>query len=139
MKATKVMAVAAIVCIASAAVGAQPCAENATVEQPTGLGPTFRTWQEFWNVKPELAFTRLTTALANDGYAIVNSDRSTGVISATQGVIGNSAARIPYNAVVAQEGSGSKVSLKFSPGAGMVLNQSDVVKQFCKTLGVVDQ
>ncbi|WP_157269123.1 hypothetical protein [Azohydromonas aeria] len=91
-----------------------------------------------WSVEREEAFARAQASVAQDGYVIASADNANGVISTTQGVAG-STARVPYNIVVAEEGAGSRVSLALAFGTtgGMVLNQQDVLMQFCKTLSAV--
>jgi hypothetical protein len=129
---------AAVTVLAASALHAQPCAENYTAEGAAATGMTFRTWQDF-GMTPDEAFARVHAAMASDGgYTIVSSDKTTGVISTTQGVT-NSAARLPYNIVVSEQGGGSRVLLTFGTTGWLLLNQQDVVKQFCKTLAAVGQ
>lgn len=99
---------------------------------------TFRTWQDF-GMAPDEAFARVHAVMAQgSGYTIVGSDKTTGVISTTQGVM-NTATRLPYNIMVAERGAGSRVSLTFATTGWHVVNEQEVVRQFCKTLSAVGQ
>jgi hypothetical protein len=127
-----------VMLLAASVLHAQPCAENYTAVGAVATGMTFQTWQDF-GMAPDEAFARVHAALARDGgYTIVSSDKATGVISTTQGVT-NTAARLPYNIVVGEQGGGSRVSLTFATTDWLLVNQQDVVKQFCKTLSAVEQ
>lgn len=138
MSTRKRMTWAAVTLLAASAPHAQPCAENYTAAGVAATGMTFQTWQDF-GMTPGEAFDRVHAAMARDsGYTIVGSDKTRGVISTTQGVM-NTATRLPYNIVVVEQGAGSRVSLTFATIGWHLVNEQDVVKQFCKTLSAVGQ
>jgi hypothetical protein len=97
-------------------------------------GTTWKTWESFPNVSPTEAFRRAYVYVAKQGWKIGQSDKELGLLSASLNDVVQleSAHEQPVNVLVEPEGKGSKVTVTFSSGSGVVGSGGDEL--VCKVL-----
>jgi len=114
------------------------CEANFHTEGSFITGKRFSTSASLPKTSTNLAFKRLYTLLARDGYYIQSTDEKKGIISAYQNV-NLSSKRAPLNAIVENEGIGSRVSLVFVAAAGIYTPEAGASKEFCRIISEVGE
>lgn len=117
----------------------RPCAVNYSSEGTLVSGKQFKTFEDFPGLSKATAFDNLIAALTSSGLQIVNSNKESGIISASKSVIG-SGRTFPVNAVIRSNASGStRVELIVSLASGMATSADAVQAEFCKILATTAQ
>src|SRR5207248_5905746 len=111
---------------ATASADTRPCAANYSSEGTMITGKQFKTFEDFPTLSKATAFDNLIAALTSSGLQILNSNKESGVISASKSVIG-SGRTFPVNAVVRSNPSGgTRVELIVSLASGMATSADAV-------------
>ena len=119
---------------AAASADTRPCAANYSSEGTMITGKQFKTFQDFPRLSKVTAYDNLIAALTSSGLQIINSNKESGIISASKSVIG-SGRTFPVNALVRSTPSGgTRVDLTVSLASGMVTSANAVQAEFCKVL-----
>ncbi|MCO8167522.1 hypothetical protein NJC40_07010 [Pseudomonas sp. 21LCFQ02] len=113
------------------------CEANFHTEGSLITGKRFSTSASLPKTSSDLAFKRLYTLLARDGYYIQSTDEKKGIISSYQNV-NLSNKRAPLNAIVEKEGMGSRVSLVFVAAAGIYTPEAGASNEFCRIINEVE-
>ena len=124
---------------ATASADTRPCAANYSSEGTIITGKQFKTFEDFPALSKATAFDNLIAALTSSGLQIVNTNKESGIISASKSVIG-SGRTFPVNAVVRSNPSGgTRVELIVSLASGMATSADAVQGEFCRILASVAQ
>lgn len=123
--------VSALLLVGLSPAGAATCEGNFKAEGiPLVTALSYKTWQEFPKIKPEVALKRLTQGVAAEGFSGIRVDKSLGSIDAYQETTGSG--RIQTLRVVARKrGSGTRIDAVFDIQAGQVTTQSVIKKGLC--------
>jgi hypothetical protein len=115
------------------------CVTNYSSDGDFFTGKSFKTFGIYPKVSPAAAFEKIATEVAANGYQIVSSDKSLGILSASQAVTMSSGGKtVPLNIVVRKNtGGGSKVDISFSLSGGLATSADGVQEEFCKFLAAV--
>lgn len=114
-----------------------PCVKNFKKEGSFFSGYHFSSFAVVPNVSKSKAFDILAAKLARGGWQVVSSNKESGVISASQGVISTQAKTVPLNVTVEETKGGVQISLVFQLGFGMASPSSSIQKQFCEFIDAV--
>lgn len=121
----------------TASADTRPCAANYSSEGTILTGKQFKTFEDFPTLSKATAFDNLIAAFTSGGLQIINSNKESGIISASKSVIG-SRRTFPVNAVVRSNPSGgTRVELIVSLASGMATSADAVQAEFCKTLASI--
>ena len=124
---------------ATASADTRPCATNYSSEGTIVTGKQFKTFEDFPALSKATAFDNLIAALTSSGLQILNSNKESGVISASKSVIG-SGRTFPVNAVVRSNSSGgTRVELIVSLASGMATSADAVQGEFCRILALTER
>lgn len=116
------------------------CATNFAYDGSFFAGRTFKTFQDFPKVNKERAFERALEFVVSDGWQIISSNKSQGIISASQSVSFGKGATVPLNIFVKPlSRNGSKVSINYSTPGGVSSPVDAVRDTFCSILAAVAQ
>ena len=114
------------------------CLAHYTAEGSFWSGRTFRSYEDFKGVNKNTAFKRIAQHLAASGWKVVNSDKDTGIISASQDVIDGKGQAVPFNVVVQDKTDGTlRVKTSFALTGGLSASKGDIQKEFCGVLEAV--
>ena len=109
------------------------CKNNITKKGNFFIGTSFSTWDFIANVPQEIAYTRVYTKLAQEGWKIEQADAKVGIISASTQVSFSEDHSAPLNVIVQPKDGGSKVTATLTVGGGqMVIDPS---ADLCKMIG----
>jgi hypothetical protein len=102
------------------------------------LGRQFSTWGVV-PVSPDVAFRRIVRAAVAAGLTLVSSDKDAGVLSFRQNNAGTSftsdeQVSIPWNVVIAADGSGSKITVNKSTPPTYSASKDFEIKSMCSVI-----
>ena len=102
------------------------------------LGRQFSTWGVV-QVAPDVAFKRIVRGAVAAGLTLVSSDKDAGVMSFRQNNAGtsftsNEQVSIPWNIVIAPDGSGSKITVNKSTPPSYSVSKDFEIKSLCSVI-----
>ena len=126
---------AALLLATSAHASDADCRAHTTESGSFFSGWTWKTWESFPNIAPTEAYRRAYVYVAKQGWKVGQADKDLGLLSATLNdvVQVESSHEQPVNVLVEPDGRGSKVTVTFSSGSGVVGSDGDDL--VCKILG----
>lgn len=117
-------------CIAQAG---EPCLDNFSSSGNLLIGKTYKTQVPLTNISPQEAFEGALQFTANNGFAILSSDRSAGVISAAQANSRGNGKNVPLSIVMKADGSNTLLAMSYATPAGVHSPEDAIKKHFCAT------
>lgn len=115
-------------------VRAASCETNFSVSGVPGLSAmSFKAWQEFPKVTPDVALKRLAQAIAAEGFSGIKANRELAAIDAFQETTGSG--RIQTLRVTARKrGAGTRVDAIFTIQAGQLTSEGVVREGLCNII-----
>ena len=111
------------------------CAKNFSVSGSFLSGRKYRSYQDFTGISESKAFTKVAQHIATNGWNIINTDKSLGMITATQGVVGGPGKTVPLNVVVKKtDSSNVRVECVYSLSPGLMTSADGVKDGFCQII-----
>lgn len=117
----------------------RPCAQNLTFDGSFAAGRTFKTNAVVEKVTKNTAFARILKKITMNGYQINNSDKSAGMISASQTVSYGQGKTVPLNVFIAPVKGGVKIDIVFVISGGLTTPVEGVRKEFCSIIEAASQ
>ncbi|MEA3177543.1 MAG: hypothetical protein QOI59_1066 [Gammaproteobacteria bacterium] len=110
------------------------CQTHFTTEGNFLTGRKYSTWVLLPGTAKAVAYTRVYSSIAKDGWSIVNADKDAGIISAAQGVSYGRGSQAPMTIVVEDDEKGSRVSVTFRTGGAQTAREETVRTKLCSYL-----
>ena len=118
----------------TASADTRPCVANYSSEGTFITGKQFKTFEDFPTLSKATAFDNLIAAITSSGLQVVSSNKESGIISASKGVV-MSGKTVPVNILVRSNPSGStRVELVVTLSGGLATSADAVQADFCKLL-----
>jgi hypothetical protein len=114
--------------------GADSCTGHFTKEGSFLTGRTYSTWLLAPSTTKDDAFSRVSVAIAKDGWSITSSDKATGIISAATSVTVGKGSTAPLTVVVEGSGAGSKLTATFHTAGGQAASEDTTRSKLCTYL-----
>lgn len=129
------LVVSGILAVTLSSAAAATCEKNFKVQGiPLVSAMTYKAWQEFPKLKPEVALKRLAQGVAAEGFSGIKVDKALGAIDAYQDTA--SSGRIQTLRIVARKrGTGTRVDGVFNIQVGQVASKDVVRKGLCDIIG----
>lgn len=115
----------------------RPCAQNFTYEGSFLTGQTFKTNGFVSGVSKAKAIEKVAKFTIADGWAITNTDKDLGIISASQTVSFGQGKTAPLNIGVDSVKGGVNVSMSYSISGGLSSPVEAVKDHFCSTIEAI--
>ena len=121
----------AMAAITLTSAAAATCEKNFKAEGiPLVTNMSYKTWQEFSKLKPEVALKRMAQGVAAEGFSGIKVNKELGSIDAYQDTAGSG--RLQTLRIVARKrGNGTRVDAVFSIQVGQVTTKEVVRKGLC--------
>jgi hypothetical protein len=113
------------------------CFRNFSSEGSFVSGKTFKTYEEFVNLRKTQAIESLAQAFTSTGQQIKTLDKNLGIITATVPVILGQGNTVALNGSVTELGAGSRIQLTLQLYPTALTSTDSVQKEFCKVLAEV--
>lgn len=135
---TKIIRLLALLAFASIESGSAiaGCQSNITKKGNFFIGTSFSTWDFISNVPQELAYTRIYTKLAQEGWKIEQADAKVGIISASTQISFSGGHSAPLNVIVQPKDGGSKITATLTVGGGQIATEP--AADLCKMIGAAE-
>lgn len=112
----------------------QACKQNFQSSGNLLTGKTYKTWSLVPGVQPAAAFPRALAFTAENGFTVLSSDATAGVISAAQSASYGNGKNVPLNITLRAEGDGTRIALQYATSGGMMSPEDAIRKHFCLTI-----
>lgn len=115
------------------------CAQNLTYDGSFIMGRTFKTSQYIHGVSKNIAVEKAARFLAAEGWAINNTDKELGIISASQTISFGKGKTAPLNVGIEPKRKGINVSITFTISGGTTTSLNSVKDQFCGVIEAIQE
>lgn len=130
---------AALVLVSAGASAAEPCADNFKAEGNFLSGKTYKTWAVVSGVRQDDAFSRALAFTAANGFTVMSSDKSAGVISAAQTVSYGKGKTVPLGIVFQPDAGNLKISMNYTTSGGVMSPEDAIKRHFCMTIAAASE
>jgi len=107
------------------------CVQNFKEEGSFFTGKTYKSFKDFPNVSKEKAFDMILPTVASKGWAIGNTNKELGLISASRGVVHGKGSTTPLTVLIRTMEKGVRVELLIHSTGGLITSVDAIVDHYC--------